>query len=144
MRASEVLFIDDTFLPMLAALREECPELGEVVYFGEAADAPAGTVSFDELATRSAPVADAFRGGDALAGIFYTGGTTGFPKGVMLSHRNLIVARLWLHRVGLGAGRRAGLGRRTVVPPRRAVAVGARPTCPAAPTSSSRASIRSR
>ena len=50
----EVLFIDDAFLPMLPALREECPELGEVVYFGEAADAPAGTVSFDELATRSA------------------------------------------------------------------------------------------
>ncbi|HEY5854312.1 MAG TPA: long-chain fatty acid--CoA ligase [Aldersonia sp.] len=86
-----VLFIDDAFLPMLPALREECPELGEVVYFGEA-DAPAGTVSFDALATKSEPAADAYRGGDALAGIFYTGGTTGFPKGVMLSHRNLIVA----------------------------------------------------
>ncbi|HEY5854308.1 MAG TPA: long-chain fatty acid--CoA ligase [Aldersonia sp.] len=88
---AEVLFIDDAFLPMLPALREECPALGEVVYCGEA-DAPAGTVSLDELATKSEPVADAFRGDDALAGIFYTGGTTGFPKGVMLSHRNLLVA----------------------------------------------------
>ena len=121
---AEVLFIDDTFLPMLPALREECPELGEVVYFGEAADAPAGTVSFDEFATRSAPVADAFRGGDALAGIFYTGGTTGFPKGVMLSHRNLIVAAYG--SIASGSVRVGGqvLGRRTVVPPRRAVAVG--------------------
>ena len=87
----EVLFIDDAFLPMLPALREECPALGEVVYCGEA-DAPAGTVSFDELATRSKPIPDALRGGDALAGIFYTGGTTGFPKGVMLSHRSLLVS----------------------------------------------------
>ena len=87
----EVLFIDDAFLPMLPALREECPALGEVVYLGEA-DAPAGTVSFDELATRSKSIPDALRGGDALAGIFYTGGTTGFPKGVMLSHRSLLVA----------------------------------------------------
>ena len=68
-----------------------------VVYCGEA-DAPAGTVSFDELATRSEPIPDALRGGDALAGIFYTGGTTGFPKGVMLSHRNLLVAAFGVDR----------------------------------------------
>jgi acyl-CoA synthetase (AMP-forming)/AMP-acid ligase II len=87
----EVLFIDDAFLPMLQTLREECPSLGEVIYCGES-ETPAGMASLDELATQSKPIPDALRGGDALAGIFYTGGTTGLPKGVMLSHRSLLVA----------------------------------------------------
>ncbi|HMO45644.1 MAG TPA: AMP-binding protein [Rubrivivax sp.] len=37
-------------------------------------------------------MADAHRGGDDLACIMYTGGTTGFPKGVMQSHLNLCSA----------------------------------------------------
>ena len=31
---------------------------------------------------------------DSLAGLFYTGGTTGAAKGVMLSHRNLVANAL--------------------------------------------------
>ena len=31
---------------------------------------------------------------DALAGLFYTGGTTGAAKGVMLTHRNLVANAL--------------------------------------------------
>ncbi len=41
-----------------------------------------------------APIDDTRTGGDELLGVFYTGGTTGHPKGVMLSHDNLLVSAL--------------------------------------------------
>jgi long-chain acyl-CoA synthetase len=50
----------------------------------------------------AAPSAEQFAddlGADALAGLFYTGGTTGVAKGVMLSHRNLIANALHFQAV---------------------------------------------
>lgn len=44
------------------------------------------SIGFEDLVGEQAPIADAARGGADLAGIFYTGGTTGFPKGVALTH----------------------------------------------------------
>jgi len=70
--------------PMLVEARS----VREVIYMGEAS-APAGMTHYEALIERSAPIPDDGRTGPDLAGIFYTGGTTGFPKGVMLSHGSL-------------------------------------------------------
>ncbi|MCA1844592.1 MAG: long-chain fatty acid--CoA ligase [Actinobacteria bacterium] len=85
---SAVLFVDDAFAPMVPTLREGSRSLTTVIHCGEG-PTPDGMLAFEKLVDGSLPVEDVRRGGDELAGLFYTGGTTGFPKGVMLSHANL-------------------------------------------------------
>ena len=90
---TSVLFIDDAFAPMLPALREQVPALRVVVHCGEG-PTPDGAMDYERLIAEHTPVEDARRSGDAVAGLFYTGGTTGHPKGVMLSSANLIISAL--------------------------------------------------
>ena len=86
---SEILLVDDQFLPMLESLDGMLETVREVVYIGDGR-APEGLHHYETILTSASPVPDAGRGDDDLAGIYYTGGTTGRSKGVMLSHRNLV------------------------------------------------------
>jgi acyl-CoA synthetase (AMP-forming)/AMP-acid ligase II len=88
-----LLFVDETFAPLVPELRAGHPDLRAVVYTGEGSP-PDGMRSYEELVASSTPVEDARRGGDEIAGLFYTGGTTGFPKGVMLTHANLMISAM--------------------------------------------------
>ena len=98
---TRVLFIDDPFLPMLPALREKAPCLTTVIHCGNG-PTPDGLLSYEALVVDGPAVEDALRGGEDLAGVFYTGGTTGFPKGVMLPHRALYANGLALAFEGHG------------------------------------------
>jgi long-chain acyl-CoA synthetase len=90
---TEVLLVDDAFAGILAELKPLVPSLREVIYIGDG-ETPAGMQNYEELVAANQPVDDAGRGGDEIAGLFYTGGTTGVSKGVMLSHKNFLVNTL--------------------------------------------------
>ena len=97
--ASTILLVDEVFCSSVDALRSGAYALREVIYCGDG-EAPEGMHGYESLIAAATPVPDAERSGNDLAGIFYTGGTTGSPKGVMLSHANLCVEGLSLLACG--------------------------------------------
>ncbi|WP_194837810.1 long-chain-fatty-acid--CoA ligase [Nocardia sp. XZ_19_369] len=90
---TRVLLVDDAFAAMIPALRQQFPELATVIFCGDG-EPPADTLHYETLVAEHAPAEDTRTGDVALAGVFYTGGTTGHPKGVMLSHDNMIISAL--------------------------------------------------
>ncbi|MDR0246525.1 MAG: long-chain-fatty-acid--CoA ligase [Burkholderia sp.] len=86
---TRILLVDDTFKAMVPALRALSKSLRTVIYTG-AGETPDGAKHYENLLARAQPVPDAMRQGQDLAAVMYTGGTTGQPKGVMLSHANMV------------------------------------------------------
>ncbi|MFK0087309.1 long-chain-fatty-acid--CoA ligase [Pseudomonas sp. NPDC090755] len=85
---TRLLLVDDHFLPLVEGIRATARHAPVCIYVGDG-QVPQGMLDYESLLAAAEPVADAGRGGEDLACIMYTGGTTGFPKGVMQTHLNL-------------------------------------------------------
>jgi long-chain acyl-CoA synthetase len=88
---TKVLLVDETFCRMVPRLQQDCPGLGTVVYCGDESG-PDGMLHYELLLAAAEPRPDLRAGGDTLAFLLYSGGTTGAPKGVMISHQSLLTS----------------------------------------------------
>ena len=87
---TKVLVVDKTFASYVTG-RDTFPTVETVLYNGD--EKPEGMMHFEDLVNRGAQIpqsADQEMEDNDLSGLYYTGGTTGRAKGVMLSHKNVV------------------------------------------------------
>lgn len=92
------LLVHADFLPVLAAIQRRLPQLRHIVVLQDGQSAPLPPKAAGEYEALMARQSDAFAFRDfdenTLATTFYTTGTTGLPKAVYFSHRQLVLHTL--------------------------------------------------
>ncbi len=113
----KILFLDLTFVPLVEKIAAHLPTVERFVILTDAAHMPATTlknaVAFEDfIAGWSADIAWGGFDENSAAGLCYTSGTTGNPKGVLYSHRSNVI-----HALAANNGDAFGLRSRDVVMP---------------------------
>lgn len=92
----KVLLFDKAFTLAVEALRSQNTPLETFLYMGSVEECPAWAHHLESLLEQAQLCVEAMVGDEEIAGIFYTGGTTGFPKGVILTHTALFSSAISL------------------------------------------------
>ncbi|WP_176562111.1 long-chain fatty acid--CoA ligase [Mycolicibacterium palauense] len=114
----EVVFVDRSLIAVLWPLAEQMPDVRYFVVIDDGSDDEVpdhpGVLRYEQLLDDSVPYEGAFEIDDenAAAAMCYTSGTTGHPKGVVYSHRSIL-----LHSVTALTADVLGLCERDVVMP---------------------------
>ena len=85
----QILVVDEAHIEVVPAITADAASIKHIIYAGDQT-APDGFLYHEAIISAAQPIPDTTESGDDVAGIFYTGGTTGQPKGVMLTHRNIV------------------------------------------------------
>lgn len=112
-----LLFLDLTFVPLVEGIQDRLPSVERYIVLTDAAHMPEtslrNAVAYEDwLAEADADFAWAKLDENTAAGLCYTSGTTGGPKGVLYSHRSNV-----LHAMACAQPDYMGLSARSVVLP---------------------------
>jgi long-chain acyl-CoA synthetase len=92
-------FVGDEYEDRALGIRQELPKIRDWIALDNRREGAADYETLLEAASGSEPGVDVDE--NELAVLMYTGGTTGLPKGVMLTHRNIMTAAI-AAALGLG------------------------------------------
>jgi fatty-acyl-CoA synthase len=97
----DIILVNEEFLPLLAGVKDQLSTVKKIILISDSGKEPQTTLTIDaEYEAMLTGCRDTYDfpdfSEDTMATTFYTTGTTGLPKGVYFSHRQLV-----LHTYGL-------------------------------------------